>query len=314
MNGLPLAQPWWCYVEKALQARHLFHAEVDYVVQKGKVLIVDRDTGRINSGRRWQEGLHQAVECKEGVPIGAESKNAVRISRQRFFRRYALLGGLTGTGVVPNGNFARCMGYVYRRSRCASPCRRVSLPDRYFAAMEAKLAAIVGEIQSLAREAPSLGRRRIDRNLQPIEPDAETNRAAPSCAEWLAGRARSRHRTQAGQTGAVTIATQMAGRGTDIRLGTGVAALGGLHVIGAERHLSARVDHQLAGRAARQGDPGSCRFFLPPTIPSFFNMLPPCTAICRLPECARRSDGRFSPPRRSCPCLADEPRFSNGCS
>ncbi len=258
-----LRRPWSVYIEQALHAREFLQKDVDYVVQGGKVLLVDEFTGRFYPDRQWRDGLHQAVEAKEGISVNAENRSMARISRQRYFQLYPHLAGMTGTAQGSEREF----WHIYQLQIVAipphKPCRREMLPPRYFVHAEAKYTAIVEEIAALQH----IGR--------PVLVGTRTIMNSELLAAKLAARgipfrllngkqdlAEAMIVARAGEVAAVTIATNMAGRGTDIRLSPGVAERGGLHVIGVERHESQRIDRQLAGRAARQGDPGSCRFFV----------------------------------------------------
>jgi preprotein translocase subunit SecA len=258
-----LDRPWPTYVEQALHAQLIFRRDVDYVVRDGKLLLVDENTGRIFEDRSWRDGLHQAVQAKEQVPITTENRPIAQISRQRYFRLYDGLCGMSGTVTGAEREFHRVYGLSVVTIPTWKPCRRRMGPTRFFAHESAKWSAIVGEIerrhatgqpilvgtwsiQNSETVAQLCAARRIPYQLLNGKQDVEE-------AEIVA---------QAGQVGMVTIATNMAGRGTDIKLGPAATERGGLHVIGTERHESPRVDRQLAGRAARQGDPGSCQFFV----------------------------------------------------
>lgn len=250
-------------VTQALRAREFFHLGKQYVIEEEKIVIVDEFTGRLMHQRTWREGLHQAVEAKEGVPVTTPSETLARLSFQRFFRFYRKLSGLSGTvwEAAPE------VWQIYRlpvvRIPTHRPCRRVELPDRVFATAEEKWRAIAAEIEQ--RHAHG----------QPVLVGTRSVAASERLAVRLAERGvpfnllnATRHREeaeiieQAGVLGRITIATNMAGRGTDIKLGPGVAELGGLHVLLTERHESRRIDRQLMGRAARQGDPGSAQAFV----------------------------------------------------
>jgi preprotein translocase subunit SecA len=259
----PLDRPWAEYVEQALAARHLFARDVDYVVQEGRVMLVDEFTGRIFAERTWRDGLHQAVEAKEGLLASAELRVAARISRQRFFRLYKTICGMTGTASGSRREFRRHFGLAVAPIPLRKPDRRERLPPRFFADAEAKYRAIVAETAAMHRAGrPVLIGSRTIRNSELL---AVRLAAEGLPLEVLNGKQDSAEAeiiARAGLRGAVTIATNMASRGTDIVLGPGVAELGGMHVIGVECHESGRIDRQLLGRAGRQGDPGSGRFFI----------------------------------------------------
>jgi preprotein translocase subunit SecA len=245
-------------VEQALTAREFYRKGKQYVIDGDKVVIVDEFTGRMMPMRKWRHGLHQAIEAKEGVPISSMDQTLARISFQRFFRLYRNLAGMTGTANEAADELWRIYHLAVVRIPTNRPVIRVEHPDRYFPDLESKLEAVVAEVAAChAAGRPVLvGTRNV------------------AMSEELAGRLQARgftlnllnalHDKQeadiiaaAGQPAAITIATNMAGRGTDIVLGPGMAELGGLHVIATERHESHRIDRQLFGRAARQGDPGS---------------------------------------------------------
>jgi preprotein translocase subunit SecA len=257
-----LARPWTEYVEQALRA-NLLQNDVDYVVDKRRVVLVDQSTGRLFPDRSWRDGLHQAVEVKEGLAVTAENRPVVRIARQQYFRLYQGLCGMTGTATGSETEFWRLYRLQIVVIPLRTPCRRVTPPVRYFANEGTKWDAIVATVAEVYKtgqpilvgtrtiEKSELMARRLAANEIPYR--LLNGRQDASEAEIIA---------TAGQAGTVTIATNMAGRGTDIRLGPGVDQLGGLHVIGTEMHESARIDRQLIGRSARQGDPGSCQCFV----------------------------------------------------
>lgn len=251
------------FVERAILVQHNFQRDRHYVVRDQEIVIVDEFTGRLSEGRRWQAGIHQAIEAREGVPISHEAQAVARVTVQDFFLRFPQLAGMTGTAVPA----ARELRQLYRRRVLQipthHPSRRERLPDRVFAAADDKWNAIAAQASQMqAQGRPVLiGTRSIDVSERLSE------RLARSGVNHVVLNARDPAReaqivARAGEKGQVTVATNMAGRGTDIRLGEGVAELGGLSVIGTEMHDSARIDRQLAGRCARQGDPGSFQQFL----------------------------------------------------
>ena len=251
------------YMEAALKAEIIYQRDSDYIVKDGQVVIVDDFTGRLMEGRRWSDGLHQAVEAKEGVKIQQESITYATITLQNYFRMYETLAGMTGTAVTE----AEELNEIYELEVLVIPTNRPiardNRPDLVFQERDGKFRAAIDDIV----EKHELGRPVLvgTVSIETSEQLSELLRRRGVKHEVLNAKqhAREAHIVErAGQEGAVTIATNMAGRGTDIKLGEGVAALGGLHVIGTERHEARRIDNQLRGRAGRQGDPGSSRFFV----------------------------------------------------
>ncbi len=251
------------HVELALMARHMFARDRDYVVQDDEVAIVDESTGRIMEGRKWQDGLHHAIEAKERIPISAATATAARITMQSFFRRYAHLAGMTGTAQQARREIRRTYRLHVTVIPTHRPCIRRGLPARIFATMEAKQAATVAEIKNLLATGRSIlvG--------TPSVSASEALSARLTTAEVAHRTLNARHDEEeaeivshAGDAGRVTIATNMAGRGTDIKPCEELRRAGGLHVIATEMHSARRIDRQLVGRTARQGDPGSFQFFL----------------------------------------------------
>jgi preprotein translocase subunit SecA len=251
------------HVEQALSSRYGFQRDRDYVVVEEKIVIVDESTGRQMDGRKWQDGLHQAIEAKELVPITAATGQAARVTVQTYFRQYEHVAGMTGTAVLARRELRSTYAISVSRIPTNRPCIRQGLPPRIFSTLEHKRQAVVEEVVRLnaAGRAVLVGTPSVDAS-------EALGRALEKCGiahQILNARFHEREAdivTEAGQTGAVTIATNMAGRGTDIKLDEKVRDSGGLHVIATEMHSSARIDRQLAGRAARQGDPGSFQFFL----------------------------------------------------
>jgi preprotein translocase subunit SecA len=261
MRGL--RRPWGVYVEQALHAKEFLKKDVDYVVRDGKVLLVDEFTGRFYPDRQWRDGLHQAVEAKEGISVNAEHRSMARISRQRYFQLYPQLSGMTGTAQGSEREFWRIYKLQIVEIPPHKPCRRKILPSRFFAHSEAKYAAIVDEIADLQKNGrPVLVGTRTIKNSELLAGKLDSRGIPYRLLNGKQDLTEAAIIARSGEIGAVTIATNMAGRGTDICLEPGVAEQGGLHVIGVERHESRRIDRQLAGRAARQGDPGSCRFYV----------------------------------------------------
>jgi len=258
-----LRRPWSVYVEQALRAKEFLHKDIDYVVRNGKVLLVDEFTGRFYPDRQWRDGLHQAVEAKEEITVNAENRSMARISRQRYFQLYRHLSGMTGTAQGGEREFWN----IYQLQIVAipphKPCQRKMLPSRYFAHAEAKYAAIVEEICELYQLGrPILVGTRTIKNSELLASKLDARGIPYRLLNGKQDLTEAMIVARSGEPKAVTIATNMAGRGTDIRLDPDIAEQGGLHVIGVERHESQRIDRQLAGRAARQGDPGSCRFYV----------------------------------------------------
>ncbi|MBO6103386.1 MAG: preprotein translocase subunit SecA [Opitutales bacterium] len=250
-------------ISQLVRAYSIYEKDVDYVVQEGKVHIVDPNTGRIMYGRRWSEGLHQAVEAKEGVEIEKETKTYATITIQNYFRLYSKLAGMTGTAETEAQEFHDIYALDVMAIPTNKPCRRKDFNDVFFKTRREKYNAAIKEIAAAhsrgqpvlvgtaSVEASELLSRMLQRTGIPHNVLNAKNHAKE--AEIVA---------QAGQRGAVTIATNMAGRGTDIKLGEGVNELGGLYVLGTERHESRRIDRQLRGRCARQGDNGASKFLI----------------------------------------------------
>lgn len=251
------------HIIQALKAHKLFRRDVDYVVKNGEVIIVDEFTGRLMFGRRYSDGLHQAIEAKENVAIARESQTLATITFQNFFRLYHKLAGMTGTAKTEEDEFIEIYNLPVAVIPPNRPLIRHSYPDVIYKSEKEKFTAVVEEIKELHQQGRPIlvGTVSIEKserlskllNREHIEHNVLNAKNHEKEAEIVA---------EAGQRGKVTISTNMAGRGTDIVLGTGIAEMGGLHVIGTERHESRRIDNQLRGRAGRQGDPGSSRFFL----------------------------------------------------
>src|ERR671937_884297 len=248
---------------QALKAQSLFQRDVDYVVQNGEVKIVDEFTGRIMEGRRWSEGLHQAVEAKEGVQIQEEHVTLATITLQNYFRLYEKLAGMTGTAKTEEKEFVEIYDLSVVEIPTNEPVAREDKNDLIFKAKDAKFGAVIDDIKE-----------RHDKG-QPVLVGTIAVETSEYLSELLKRRgiphtvlnAKEHERESeiikdAGQRGAVTIATNMAGRGVDIKLGEGVVGLGGLYVLGTERHEARRIDNQLRGRSGRQGDAGESRFYL----------------------------------------------------
>ena len=251
------------HIQQALRANYFMHKDVDYVVQEDKIVIVDQFTGRLMKGRAFSEGLHQAIEAKEGVTIQQETKTLATITFQNLFRMYHKLSGMTGTAKTEEEEFRNIYNMFVIRIPTNKPVIREDDVDLLYPGKSGKYNAIVKEIEkrhqagqpvlvgTIAIETSELISSMLKKKKIPHEVLNAKNNARE--AEIIA---------KAGEKGAVTIATNMAGRGTDIKLGEGVKELGGLCVIGTERHESRRIDNQLRGRSGRQGDPGFTQFYL----------------------------------------------------
>jgi preprotein translocase subunit SecA len=254
---------WAHYVNNALKAHVLFKREDHYIVKDNEVLIVDEFTGRLMAGRRWSDGLHQAVEAKEGVKIRRENQTLATITLQNYFKMYTKLAGMTGTADTEAAEFMNTYKLDVVVIPTNRPMVRTDYPDEIYKTRREKLKAVVNEIAELNKQGrPVLvGTISIEKNEElssllnkkGVKHQLLNAKFHEKEAEIIAA---------AGANGGVTVATNMAGRGTDIVLGEGVANLGGLHVIGTERHEARRIDNQLRGRCGRQGDAGSTKFYL----------------------------------------------------
>jgi preprotein translocase subunit SecA len=271
-------------VHQAVIAREYFHRGKQYIVRDGEVIIVDDFTGRLALKRKWRHGLHQAVEAKEGVEVSALDETLARLSFQRFYRLFHKLSGMTGTAREAGAEF----WHIYRLPVMAiptnRPCQRHELPDRVFPTEDDKWHAVTDEVARIhVTDRPVLVG---TRSVAASEALAESLKSRNlECAVLNADRESEEAAivAQAGQRGRITISTNMAGRGTDILLGDGVAGMGGLHVIATERHESRRIDRQLFGRAGRQGDAGSAQAFVSMQDDLFSRFVP---AFLRLPALA----------------------------
>ncbi len=250
-------------VIQALRARFMMHRDKDYVVKNGEIVIVDEFTGRLMFGRRYSDGLHQSIEAKENVKVQGESKTLATITFQNYFRMYDKLAGMTGTAKTEEDEFNKIYKLDVYVIPTNKPAIRKDLPDVIYKTKNAKYRAVVREVkkrhatgQPILVGTTSINQSEILSQLldkENIVHNVLNAKYHEKEAEII---------KNAGQKGMVTIATNMAGRGTDIKLGPGVAELGGLMIIGTERHESRRIDNQLRGRAGRQGDPGTTQFFL----------------------------------------------------
>ncbi|MEI7791893.1 MAG: preprotein translocase subunit SecA [Candidatus Berkelbacteria bacterium] len=251
------------HLEQALKAHALFKKDRDYVVRDGEILIVDEFTGRMMVGRRFSEGLHQAIEAKEQVEVKRESQTLATISFQNLFRMYKKLAGMTGTAATEAEEFYKIYKLDVVEIPTNKPVKRLDSPDRIYKSEDAKLNAIVESVRERHEKGQPIliGTVSVSKN----ELLSKKLKQAGIKHEVLNAKHHEKEAkiiTRAGLLGSVTVATNMAGRGTDIKLGEGVREVGGLHVLGTERHEARRIDNQLRGRAGRQGDPGSSQFFV----------------------------------------------------
>ncbi|MEW6081229.1 MAG: preprotein translocase subunit SecA [Bacillota bacterium] len=250
-------------ISNALRAHCLMKRDRDYVVKDGQVIIVDEFTGRLMFGRRYSNGLHQAIEAKEGVKIEQETQTVATITFQNYFRMYRKLAGMTGTAVTEEEELRQIYGLDVAVIPPNKPLNRAGYPDVVFPAERAKFRAVVEEICERHEKGQPVLVGTVSIEKSEILSDMLKKRGVPH--QVLNAKHHEKEAEiikNAGQAGTVTIATNMAGRGTDIVLGEGVTGLGGLHIIGTERHEARRIDDQLRGRSGRQGDPGSSRFYI----------------------------------------------------
>jgi len=251
------------HVEQALKAHTLFKRDVDYLVRDGQVIIVDEFTGRIMPGRRYSDGLHQALEAKEKVKIEQENQTLASVTFQNFFRMYSKLAGMTGTADTEAAEFKKIYNLDVVVVPTNMPMIRVDHTDVIYKTEKEKFAAVIEEIKDLYKA----GRPVLVGTISIEKSELLSKYLTQAGIDHHILNAKNHEKeaeivSQAGQPGQVTISTNMAGRGTDIKLGEGVAELGGLHILGTERHESRRIDNQLRGRSGRQGDMGSSRFYL----------------------------------------------------
>jgi preprotein translocase subunit SecA len=250
------------YLDNAVKAKALYRKDKEYVVKDGEVVIVDEFTGRLMPGRRWSDGLHQAVEAKEGLKIQRETRTFATITIQNYFRMYKKLAGMTGTAATEAEELYKVYKLEVTQIPTNKPMVRKDLPDLVYRTEQGKWDAVVQEVKDRnAKGQPVLiGTTSVEKS----ERLSDELRRHGIKHEVLNAKNHEREAliiAQAGQTGAVTLSTNMAGRGVDILLGEGITDLGGLHVVGTERHEARRIDNQLRGRSGRQGDPGSSRFY-----------------------------------------------------
>ena len=251
------------FINQALHANYSMKKDVDYVVQDGQIVIVDQFTGRLMHGRAFSEGLHQAIEAKEGVKIEQETKTLATITFQNLFRMYKKLSGMTGTAKTEEEEFRNIYNMYVITIPTNRPIQRIDMPDLIYANKKAKYNAIVNEIEERHKKGQPVLVGTIA--IETSEEIGNLLRKKGIPHEILNAKNHAREAeiiAKAGEKGSVTIATNMAGRGTDIKLGEGVKELGGLCVLGTERHESRRIDNQLRGRSGRQGDPGFSQFYI----------------------------------------------------
>ena len=264
---------WPHLLEQSLRAHVTFEKEKDYVVMDGKVIIVDEFTGRLMHGRQWSDGLHQAVEAKEGVTVKEETQTLATITLQNFFKLYDQIAGMTGTAATEAEEFMKIYKLEVMVIPTNEPCIRNDMEDIIYKTMREKFSAVVQEINDVSTAGRPLlvGTTSVEKNEALSAALSERfglehevlNAKQHEREAIIVAKAGQQHKGRDGQMrGNITIATNMAGRGTDIKLGPGVAEIGGLHVLGTERHEARRIDNQLRGRGGRQGDAGSSQFFL----------------------------------------------------
>ena len=251
------------HVNQALKAHTLFKRDVDYVVKDGEVIIVDEFTGRVMPGRRYSDGLHQALEAKEKVKIERENQTLASITFQNFFRMYKKLAGMTGTADTEAAEFDKIYKLEVLVAPTNMPMIRTDHTDVIYKTEQEKFNAVIEEI----KEMHEVGRPVLVGTISIEKSELLSKYLTRTGIKHHVLNAKHHEReaeiiAEAGRQGQVTISTNMAGRGTDIKLGEGVAGLGGLHILGTERHESRRIDNQLRGRSGRQGDNGSSRFYL----------------------------------------------------
>ena len=252
------------FIDNALRANYIMILDIDYVVsEEQEILIVDQFTGRTMEGRRYSDGLHQAIEAKEGVPIQDETKTSASITYQNLFRMYKKLAGMTGTGKTEEEEFREIYNIRVIPIPTNRPIQRIDRSDLLYASLDAKFKAVVEDVKARYQKGQPV----LVGTVAVETSDYISKKLVAAGVPHEVLNAKNHYREaqiimNAGQRGAVTIATNMAGRGTDIKLGEGVRELGGLCVIGTERHESRRIDNQLRGRSGRQGDPGESQFYL----------------------------------------------------
>lgn len=258
-----LIRPWHEYVVLALRAMHRYRRDQHYIVRNDRIEIVDASTGRIFKDRTWSDGLHQAIEAAEGLPIRMEARPLAKITRQRFYRYYEFVGGMTGTATGCDKEFASVYGLPIAVVPLRRPSQRILLPEHVTVTAEEKWTAIADEAESMITRgrAVLIGTTNIAESID-VARALDSRDLVFELLNGVQDADEAAVIAKAGQPGAITVATNLAGRGTDIKLDPSVARCGGLHVIVAQKHALTRIDRQLIGRCARCGDPGSARVFL----------------------------------------------------
>ena len=260
---MDLNQPWPKYIQNAIYADEILLRDENYVVDDDKIKLVDQNTGRIFDDRSLRAGLHQAIEAKEGVTINPPNETMARVTRQRFFQLYEMVCGMTGTATGSEAELNHFYGTTVVPLPPNRPNKRIEFPDRFFKDWDTKVMAIVQDIVARrdTKQPILVGTRTIAESVR-VQEALEAAGVECNVLNGIQDEDEAAIVARAGRPGSVCIATNMAGRGTDIKLTDESREAGGLHVIGAQRLESRRVDRQLAGRSARQGDPGSCQFFI----------------------------------------------------
>jgi preprotein translocase subunit SecA len=250
-------------LRQLLRAHLLMEKDVDYIVQENKIVIIDEHTGRMQPGRRFSDGLHQAIEAKECVPIQRETQTYATITLQNYFRLYDRLAGMTGTAITEASEFKEIYKLTVLQIPTYKPCQREDANDEMYMTEREKYTAILNEVKKIHGEGRPilLGTESVEVS-EKLSRLFKLNRLDHTVLNAKNHTKEAEIISMAGQERAITIATNMAGRGTDIKLGKGVANKGGLHVVGSTRHQSRRIDRQLRGRGGRLGDPGSSKFFI----------------------------------------------------
>jgi preprotein translocase subunit SecA len=256
-------QALYHYLIQSLRAEVIFRRDVDYIIREGKIELIDAFTGRILEGRSLSDGLHQAIEAKEGLEMTDENRTQATVTIQNYFRMYPMLSGMTGTAKTEEKEFQKVYGMNVIQIPTNRPRIRVDMEDIVFEKASHKYKALTDEVvrRHQTGQPILIGTTSIEQS-ETVEDYLDKAGLSFQLLNAKSAEKEAQLIAVAGQKNQITIATNMAGRGTDILLGEGVAELGGLHVMGTERHESRRVDNQLKGRAGRQGDPGSSQFFI----------------------------------------------------